>query len=74
MELIERINLKQLHYLNSWSFQDFKQYVKSSCKNDEERKIQYNNLKNYCQSMIKVKGEIKPFFCIFYIFYVFICK
>ena len=59
MELTERLDLKSIHFLNAWSLKDFKQYAKSSCKNDEERKIQFNNLKHFCESNIKAKGEIK---------------
>jgi hypothetical protein len=43
MEVIERIPLANLHYLNSLTFTEFKQYSKKG-KNEEERKLQYQNL------------------------------
>ena len=32
---------------------------KSSCKNEDERKIQFNILKSFCQTNIKTRGETK---------------
>ena len=59
MEIIERLPLEKIHYLNSLTFADFKLYCNSSCKNDEERKVQFDILKNYCKTNIKCKGEVK---------------
>jgi hypothetical protein len=58
MEITERLPLKKLHYLNTWTFKQYKQYANSSCKNDEERKVQFNILKRFCANHIKAKGEI----------------
>jgi hypothetical protein len=61
MELIERIPLDKINFLNSLTFKQFKQFeiFKSSCKNEEERKIQFNILKSFCQTNIKTRGETK---------------
>lgn len=59
MELIERIPLDKINYLNSLSFKDFKPYCKSSCKNEADRVTQYNILKSFCQTNLKTRGETK---------------
>ena len=61
MELIEQMPLDKINFLNSLTFKQFKQLeiFKSSCKNDEERKIQFNILKSFCQTNIKTRGETK---------------
>lgn len=59
MELIERHDLKKIHYLNSLTFKEFKTLCGSSCKNEEERKIQFNVLKEFCKTNIKTRGETK---------------
>jgi hypothetical protein len=58
MEFIERIPLVKLHYLLTLSFKDYKPYDKSS-KNDEERKKNYEKMRNFCNNFIKANGEIK---------------
>lgn len=57
MELIERHDLQKVNYLNTLTFKQFKEYC--SCKNEEERKIQYRNLKKFCETIIRTRGEVK---------------
>ena len=58
MELTERFSdLTKIHYLNSLTFSAFKQYCKSSCKNDAERKIQFDMMKRFCETNIKTRGN-----------------
>jgi hypothetical protein len=57
MELIERHDIQKINYLNTLTFKQFKEYC--SCKNEEERKIQYKNLKKFCETIIKTRGEVK---------------
>jgi hypothetical protein len=57
MEFIERHNIQKVNYLNTLTFKQFKEYC--SCKNEEERKIQYKNLKKFCETIIRTRGEIK---------------
>jgi hypothetical protein len=59
MELIERLPILKVKYLNSLSYNDFKPYCKSSCKNEEDRKKQYNIMKHFCETNIKTRGETK---------------
>lgn len=59
MELIERMPLREINYLNDMKFSQFKAYCKSSCKNDDERKIQYDIMKSFCQTNLKTRGETK---------------
>jgi hypothetical protein len=61
MELVERLPLDKINFLNSLTFKMFKQLeiYKSSCKNEDERKIQFNILKSFCQTNIKTRGETK---------------
>ena len=59
MEFIERIPIKPLYYLLTLSFKEYKQYDKSSTKNDEERKKNYDKMRNLCENFIKANGEIK---------------
>jgi hypothetical protein len=58
MELIEKHDLRKIHYLNSLTFKQYKDYCPSG-KNDEERKIQFNILKEFCKTNIKTRGETK---------------
>lgn len=64
METIERIPLERLHFLNEMDFKTFKanQYHSDKCKNDGERKVQFQNIKSFCQGMIKARGEMKRFY------------
>lgn len=59
MEFIERLPLVKLHYLLSLSFKEYKPLDKSSSKNDDERKDNYNKMRNICESFIKANGTIK---------------
>lgn len=59
MELIERLPILKVKYLNSLSFNDFKPYCKTSCKNDDDRKKQFNIMKNFCETNLKTRGETK---------------
>lgn len=59
MEFIERLPLNKLHYLKSLTFKEYKQYDKSSSKNEEERKQNFEKLKRLCDNFIKANGEIK---------------
>lgn len=59
MEFIERIPLIRLHYLLTLSFKQYKQFEKSSSKNDEERRKNYEKMRHFCENFIKANGEIK---------------
>jgi hypothetical protein len=58
MELVEKHDLRKIHYLNSLTFKQYKDYCPSG-KNDEERRIQFNILKEFCKTNIKTRGETK---------------
>jgi hypothetical protein len=58
MELIERLPLLKLNYLNQMSLKDFKLFCSANCKNEDERRIKYEMLISYTKSLIKCKGEI----------------
>ena len=58
MELIERLPLREIEYLNNLNFETFKQYS-GNCKNEDERKIKFGILQNYCKTNIKTRGETK---------------
>ena len=59
MEFIERLPLVKLQYLKSLSFRQYKLIASKSATNDEERKIQFDILKKFCDNAIKANGEIK---------------
>jgi hypothetical protein len=60
MELVERIPLEKINYLNSLSFKECKELdLYKSCKNEDERLIQFNIMKSFCQTNIKTRGETK---------------
>ena len=59
MELIERLPILKIHYLNLMSFKDFKKFCSSSASNEDERKKQYDILKGFCKGNIKARGEMK---------------
>jgi len=59
MELYETFDLTKINYLNSLTFEQYKPYCNTSCKNEAERKIKYNMMKSFCQAHIKCKGEIR---------------
>ena len=59
IELTEKIaDLTSLYFLHQLSFQDFKPYCKSSCKNDTERKENFDRMKNYVNAMINNDGSM----------------
>jgi len=58
MEIIERVPMEKIHYLNSMPFNQFKTYV-PLCKNDDERNTQFELMKTFCKTNIKTKGETK---------------
>jgi hypothetical protein len=57
MELVERIPLKEINFLNEMDMKTFKLYT-ASCK-DDARKNNFNKMKSYCQTNIKTRGETK---------------
>lgn len=59
MNLVERVDLRKIHYLNSLTFKEYKTTVNSSKKTDKDLKVLFDKLKNYCEEMIKGKGEFK---------------
>lgn len=59
MEFVERLPLKKLHYLLTLKFAEYKTYDKSSSKNDDERKKNYDKMRKFCETFIKANGEIK---------------
>jgi hypothetical protein len=59
MEFVERLPLKKLHYLLTLKFSEYKTYDKSSSKNDDERKKNYEKMRKFCENSIKANGEIK---------------
>jgi hypothetical protein len=61
MELIERIPLKEINFLNDMDMKTFKLYS-SNCENEGERKIKFDMMKSYCQTNIKTRGETKKIY------------
>jgi hypothetical protein len=59
MELIERIPTRELNFVNEMTFAYFKSFAKASFKNDDERQKQFDNIKNFCKTNIKTRGETK---------------
>lgn len=57
MELVEKLPLKKIQFLSTFTFNDFKPFSSSHIKNDEERKIQYNILIHYCETNIKTRCQ-----------------
>lgn len=64
MELVERLPLKKLYWLNEMSYKTFKanKYYSNKCKNEADRQHQYELMKNYTAGMIKAKGEMRRFY------------
>lgn len=58
MELIERLPLREINFLNEMDLKTFKQYS-SNCSNEADRKTLYDKMKSYCYANIKTRGEIK---------------
>jgi hypothetical protein len=59
MELYENFDLTKIKFLNQLTFEQYKPYCNTSCKNEAERKIKYNMLKSFCEAFIKCKGQIR---------------
>jgi len=64
MEIIERPNMRAVHYLNSIKFKDFKQDCLDDAKTKQETipkepdiKAKYSFIKQFCKTHIKTKGE-----------------
>jgi phage/plasmid-associated DNA primase len=57
MEFVERHDLQKVHYLNSLTYSQMKPFY-GKCKNDDERRIKYDNLKRFCQAVIKARGQM----------------
>ena len=57
MELVERLTLDKINFLNDMDFETFKQF--KTGKSDAEKKTKFNILKSFCQTNIKTRGETK---------------
>jgi hypothetical protein len=58
MELVERLPLREMNFLNQMDYKTFKNYSKN-CKNEDERKQKFSLMKDYCYANIKTRGEVK---------------
>ena len=61
MELFERHNLRNIHFLNDMDLKTFKHHS-ANCKNEAERKTKFEMMKSYCQANVKTKGEVKKIY------------
>ena len=59
MELIEKHDLRKIHFLYQMTYKEFKPYAGKSCKSEDARKKRFNIMKDFCKSVIKTRGEIK---------------
>lgn len=66
MELIERVPLREVHYLNSISFENYKNIITSDCSKNNRKtptvkdiRVMFDILKQFCKTAIKTRGEIK---------------
>jgi hypothetical protein len=59
MELIERVDLTKIHFLNQMTFVEFKKYCSKKLKNEDERKKNFENMKRHCEGFIKSRGEMR---------------
>jgi len=59
MELIERVDLTKIHFLNQMTFVEFKTYCNKKLKNEDQRKKNFTSMKNYCEGFIKSRGEMR---------------
>ena len=57
MELIERLPLREINFLNDMEMKTFRSFTEN-CKNEDERKEKFDMMKTYCKNAIKTKGEI----------------
>ena len=55
MEFVERYDLDKIQYLNSLSFSQAKQ-VLGKCKNDDERRVKFQQIQRLCSGVIKNRG------------------
>jgi hypothetical protein len=58
MELIERIPLERIQFLEKMTYETFKQHTEQ-CKTEKDRKEYYEYFKGYCRGAIKTKGITK---------------
>jgi len=58
MELIERLPLREINFLNEMELKTFKLFS-TNCKNEDERKQKFDLMKSFCYANIKTRGEIK---------------
>jgi len=58
MELIERLPLSKLNYLNQMTLKEFKLFCSPKSKNEDERRTKYDMMIAYTKAIIKCKGEI----------------
>lgn len=66
MQFEEKVNLRDVHYLNSLSFETYKNFTHQFCSStytkppsNKDIRVLYDNLKQYCKTMIKTKGVFK---------------
>lgn len=66
MEFEERVNLRDVHYLNSMTFDTYKQYVNDDASRNgvkspaiKDMKVLFDYMKRYCQTAIKTRGITK---------------
>jgi len=58
MELVEKINVRDIEYLNSLTYKQFKEYCHSG-KNENARRNLFNGLKQFCKANLKTRGHTK---------------
>ena len=58
MELIERLPLREISFLDEMDLKTFKNFS-TNCKNEDERKQKFELMKAFCYSITKTRGEIK---------------
>ena len=58
MELYERCQIKPIHYLNQMKYAEYKQYL-NKCKNEEDRKRNFDIMKSFCKTAIKTNFDTK---------------
>lgn len=58
MEIIERVLIEPIHFLNEMSFKDYKIYL-TDCKNEDERRRKYDIMKSFCKTAIKTNFETR---------------
>ena len=58
MEFIETAPLRELYYLQSLTFEQYKNYSKNNDKTINDKKTSYNTMRKYCEEMINNNGSI----------------